>query len=337
MAASPGRPGRRSHLAGALDPFNMVHTPARNYGPATLANGAKITPLARRLAHEAGIDRRARSSARVRMDASPRAISKSSKLRPAAPSATTAGLSRDQVKALYSDTPYGSAPRRHAAGDRRLVQAKQTVPHFYLAMDVGLDKLNVLRDEANAAAPKDRDFNPAFKLSVNDFWIKALALALQRVPAANAVWADDRILPVHAIRRRGRRGDRRRPAHAGDPQGGHRNRCRSISAEMKDLARAARRENMPQEYQGGSTAVSNLSMYGRARIFRDHQSAARDHSGGWRSPTPPGGNRRRRREIPSSQMTATLSCDHRVVDGALGAQLLGAFKALVENPVTMLV
>src|SRR5581483_2120100 len=112
------------------------------------------------------------------------------------PAAAPAGFTTAQIKALYADVPHEEIPldgmRKTIAA--RLIQAKQTIPHFYLSMDVDIGRLLAARDEINAAAPKDKDKNPASKISVNDFVIKALAVALQRVPAANAVWAEDRIL-----------------------------------------------------------------------------------------------------------------------------------------------
>ena len=144
----------------------------------------------------------------------------------------------------------------------RLVQAKQTIPHFYLTIDVDIGPLLKLREDANASAPQGKDGKAAFKLSVNDFVIKAWAAALQRVPAANAVWADDRIL-------RFKRSD---VAVAVAIEGGlitpvireaDTKRLSAISAEMKDLAARARdRKLKPNEYQGGSSAISNLGMFG---------------------------------------------------------------------------
>jgi pyruvate dehydrogenase E2 component (dihydrolipoamide acetyltransferase) len=219
---------------------------------------------------------------------------------------------------------------------RRLVEAKQTIPHFYLTADVTMDALLKLREEANAGAPKGKDGEPAYKLSVNDFVIKALALALQRVPAANAVWAGDRIL---------------RFAHSDIGVGvaldgglitpvirnAEGKSISAISAEMKDLAARARDKKLkPAEYQGGASAISNLGMYGVrefSAIINPPQATILAVGAAQRRPVEaPDGSVRF-----ESQMTVTLSCDHRVVDGALGAQLLAAFKALIENPVRMLV
>jgi len=193
-----------------------------------------------------------------------------------------------------------------------------------------------IREQANAAAPKDADGNPAFKLSVNDFVIKAWAAALQRVPAANAVWAEDCIL-------RFRRSD---IGIAVAVEGGlitplmrsaDTKTLSVISQEMKGLSARARAKKLkPDEYQGGSSAISNLGMYGvrefSAIINPPHSTilavgAARRQA----IETEAGG------VAFASVMSVTLSCDHRVVDGALGAELLAAFRGCVEQPVTMLV
>ena len=201
-----------------MDPFREVRTPERNFGPAKLGSGAVVTPLARRLAGERGIDLsrvtgsgpHGRIVARDVEQAAPGA----------APCCDGERCHAAQVKALYDGIAYEEVPldgmRRTIA--TRLVEAKQTIPHFYLTADVDAGRLIAMREEANAAAPKNKDGQPAFKLSVNDFVIKAWALALQRVPAANAVWAGrpHPAFPAFRYRRRGRA--RRRADHAGDPQ-----------------------------------------------------------------------------------------------------------------------
>jgi pyruvate dehydrogenase E2 component (dihydrolipoamide acetyltransferase) len=243
-----------------------------------------------------------------------------------------------QVKALYAETPYEEIPldnmRRTIA--RRMVDAKQTVPHFYLMIDVGLDAVLKLREEANAGAAKSVDGDPAFRLSLNDFVIKALALALQRVPAANAVWAEDRILRFTqsdigvAV---ALDGGLLTPVI----RGAESKALSVISNEMRELAaRARERKLKPVEYQGGAAAISNLGMYGVREflaIINPPQSSILAVGAGQRRPTegPDGA------VVFATQMTATLSCDHRVVDGALGAELLAEFKALIETPVRMLV
>jgi pyruvate dehydrogenase E2 component (dihydrolipoamide acetyltransferase) len=308
-------------------------TPERNYGPAKLAGGATVTPLARRLAGERGID-----LARI-SGSGPHGRIVARDVEGAAPSAPPAtGASAAQVKALYADTPYEEVPidAMRATIARRLVEAKQTIPHFYLTADVEIGRLLALREEANAAAPKDKAGEPAFKLSLNDFIIKAWAAALQRIPAANAVWAGDRIL-------------RFRHADIGVAvalDGGlitpvirkaETKSLTAISAEMQYLAARAREKKLkPAEYQGGSSAISNLGMHGvrefAAIINPPHATILAV-----------GASRRAAVEADDgsvkfvSQMTVTLSCDHRVVDGALGAELLAAFKSFVETPVTALV
>jgi pyruvate dehydrogenase E2 component (dihydrolipoamide acetyltransferase) len=326
----------RSFAYPHMDPFHEVRTPKRNFGPAKLPGGIAVTPLARRLAGEHGIDLsrvtgsgpHGRIVARDVETAAPHA----------APAAMATGASAAQVKALYEGIVYEEVPldsmRRTIA--TRIVEAKQTIPHFYLTADIEIGRLIAMREEANAAAPQDAAGNPAFKFSLNDFIIKAWATALQRVPAANAVWAGDRIL---------------RFSHsdigvAVALEGGlitpvvHNAEAKSltvISAEMRDLAVRARSKKLkPNEYQGGASAISNLGMYGVrefSAIINPPHATLLAVGASRRAPveTEDGGVKF------VSQMTVTLSCDHRVVDGALGAQLLAAFKALVEKPVTFLV
>jgi len=319
-----------------LDPFREVRTPERNFGPARLASGTVVTPLARRLAGEAGIDlaRVTGSGPHGRIVA--RDVEQATV--GAKPGRPAAEPSAEQIKALYAERLFEEVPldamRRTIA--RRLTEAVQTIPHFYLTADADIDRLLALRTDANAAAPTDQDGTPAFKLSVNDFVIKALALALQRVPAANAAWANDRIL-------------RLRHSDIGVAvalDGGlitpvirdaETKSLSAISTETRELAARARaRKLKPHEYQGGSTAVSNLGMYGVREftaIINPPHATILAVGAAQRRPveTADGGVKF------VSQMTVTLGCDHRVVDGALGAELLAAFKALIEQPVAMLV
>jgi len=332
-----------------LQPFHETRTPERNYGPARLPGGTVTTPLARRLAAQAGIDLtrltgsgpHGRIVARdVEAAASERpasSLAPAASARPAAAPDALRGPSAETIKALYQDTPFTEVPldnmRRTIAA--RLTQAAANIPHFYLSMDLDLDRLLALREEVNDAAPQEGG-TPVYRLSVNDFIIKALALALQRVPATNAVWAEDRIL----------RFQHSDVGVAVALEGGlltpviHRAEAKSlttISAEMRDLAtRARERKLKPQEYQGGSTAISNLGMHGVSTftaIINPPHATILAVGAVQRRPTETtdGGIRF------VSQMTVTLSCDHRVVDGALGAELLAAFKALIEQPVAMLV
>jgi pyruvate dehydrogenase E2 component (dihydrolipoamide acetyltransferase) len=218
---------------------------------------------------------------------------------------------------------------------RRLTEAKLTIPHFYLSIDCEIGKLLAAREEINAGAPKDKDGKPSWKISVNDFVIKALALALQHVPDANVTWTEGGMLkhkrsdvgvavsiPGGLITPVVRNADTKSLS--------------AISNEMRDLAARARaRKLKPDEYQGGTTAVSNLGMYGirdfAAVINPPHATILAVGAGEERAVV-------RHGKVEAAMiMTVTLSTDHRAVDGALGAQLIGAFKALIENPVMMVV
>nr|HEV8008866.1 pyruvate dehydrogenase complex dihydrolipoamide acetyltransferase [Bradyrhizobium sp.] len=314
------------------------------------ANGhARIfsSPLARRLAREAGIElaRITGSGPHGRVIARDVAEAKSGKglKAPAgAPSiapggAVAPGMSDKQIRALFEDGSYEVIPhdgmRRTIA--QRLTASVQTVPHFYLTMDCNIGKLVAAREEINAAAPKDKDGKPAYKLSVNDFVIKALAIALQRIPNANVSWTDGGMLKHRhsdvgvAVAMPGGlitpiiRKAETKPISV-------------ISAEMKDFAvRARARKLKPEEYQGGTSAVSNLGMYGikdfTAVINPPHATILAVGTGEERAVV-------RNGKVEVAQiMSVTLSCDHRAVDGALGAELIGAFKMLIENPVMMVV
>ena len=337
-AAAPVAHARQDSRPIKLDPFFEVRTPDRNFGPARLSGGVTVTPLARRLAAESGIDLSRLSGSGPHGRIVARDVETAPRPARAPLAARAEGPSADEVKALFAPDAYEEVPldgmRRTIAA--RLTQAIQTIPHFYLTADVEIDRLIKLREEANLGAPKDKDGEPAFKLSLNDFIIRALALALQRVPAANAAWAGDRIL-------------RFKHADIGVAvalDGGlitpvirsaETKSVSAISAEMKDLSARARDKKLkPSDYQGGSAAISNLGMYGvrefSAIINPPHATILAV-----------GAARRQAVEKPdggvafASVLAVTLSCDHRVLDGAVGAELLAAFKAFVEMPVTMLV
>ncbi|MCC6887783.1 MAG: 2-oxo acid dehydrogenase subunit E2 [Hyphomicrobiales bacterium] len=320
-----------------LDPFFEVRTPARNYGPARLAGGSVVTPLARRLASEAGID-----LARVRPSGPhgrivARDVETAIAARPGAPLMARAP-SAAEVMALYRGVPFEEVPldgmRRTIAS--RLIQAKQTIPHFYLSADVAIDRLLALREDANGALSLGEGKAPsASRLSVNDLVIKMWAAALQRVPQANAVWAEDRIL-------RFRHSD---IGVAVAIDGGlitplirkaESKSLSAISAEMRALAEQARARRLkPEDYQGGASAISNLGMYGVrefSAIINPPHATILAVGAARRQPveTADGGI------AFASVMTVTLSCDHRVVDGALGAELLAAFKTLIERPLMAL-
>ena len=217
----------------------------------------------------------------------------------------------------------------------RLAEATR-IPQFHLTADVAIDRLNSVREEANAAALPDASGAPAFRLSVTDFVVKALALALKRVPAANAVWAEDRIL-------RFMRCDVG-VAVATDGglvtpviRGAEAKSLLAISREMRDLAARARTRRLnPAELLGGASAVSNLGMHGVrefAAIINPPHATILAVGAAARRPveTADGGMRF------TSQMTVTLSCDHRVIDGALGAELLAAFRHFIEHPVGLMI
>ena len=244
-------------------------------------------------------------------------------------------MADQQVLALYQEETYEVVPhdgmRKVIA--QRLTQSKQTVPHFYLSMDCVLDELLRSRKRINEAAPSDGP--RAYKLSVNDFVIKALALALQDVPAANATWTDGGML-VH------RHSD---VGVAVAVEGGlftpiirhaELKTLGEISNEMKDLAARARNRRLaPQEYQGGTTSISNLGMFGvksfDAVINPPHATILAVGAGEKRAIVDGDDVR------VATIMSCTLSCDHRVVDGAVGAELLNSFKRFIEDPVRMLV
>jgi len=303
------------------------------------------SPLARRLAKDANIDlgRIQGTGPHGRVIARDVEAAKSGQgLR--APATAPAGapliapsMSDQQIRALYDDGSYDFVPhdgmRRTIA--QRLTASVQTIPHFYLTIDCDIGKLLDAREEINASAPKDKDGKPAYKLSVNDFVIKALALALQRVPDANVSWTDAGMLKhkhsdvgVAVAMPNGLITPIIRNAEAKS--------LSAISNEMKELAARARaRKLKPHEYQGGTTSVSNLGMYGikdfTAVINPPQSTILAVGTGEERAVV-------RNGKIEAAHiMSVTMSCDHRAVDGALGAVLIGAFKALIENPVMMLV
>jgi pyruvate dehydrogenase E2 component (dihydrolipoamide acetyltransferase) len=312
------------------------------------ANGhARIfsSPLARRLAKEAGIElsRIEGSGPHGRVVARDVEQAKSGKglkapaAAPAGASTIAPAMSDKQILSLFEDGSYEIVPhdnmRRTIA--QRLTASIQTIPHFYLTMDCDIGRLLAAREDINASAPKDKEKKPLYKLSVNDFVIKAMAIALQRVPNANVSWTEGGML-------------KHRHSDIGVavamPGGlitpiirkAETKSLSAISSEMKDFAARARaRKLKPEEYQGGTTAVSNLGMYGikdfTAVINPPHATILAVGASEERAVVRGG-------KIEAAHiMSVTLSCDHRAVDGALGAELIGAFKTLIENPVMMMV
>jgi pyruvate dehydrogenase E2 component (dihydrolipoamide acetyltransferase) len=294
----------------------------------------RATPLARRLAKQASVALTTiiGSGPRGRIIAADVKTTQSEK-----PVATSPSTDSSAIRALYQDDSYDIKPldgmRRIIA--QRLVQSKQSVPHFYLSATCSIDGLMATRERLNAAAPKSPDKMPVYKLSINDFVIKAMAVALQRVPAANVTFTDDGILQHH----------RSDIGVAVSVEGGlftpivrnaETKSLSSISTEMKALATKARaRKLQSHEYQGGTAAISNLGMYGveqfTAIISPPHATILAVGAAVERFiPV-------NKQPILATQMTVTLSCDHRAVDGAVGAELLAAFKALIEDPALMLV
>ncbi len=352
--AAAAKPEAKPPAQAELKPTSSPPAPRSPAPPAPAASVAApgaatsrlfASPLARRMAKEAGIElaRIQGSGPHGRIVARDVDAARSGKgLR--APAAAEAGTpqpiqapSDDKIRALFADGSYEVVPhdtiRKVIA--RRLVEAKLTIPHFYLTVDCDIGRLLAAREEINAAAPKDEDGKPAFKLSVNDFVIKALALALRRVPDANVTWTEGGML-------------KHRQSDVGvavSIPGGlitpviRKAETKSLSVisnEMKDFAvRARARKLKPEEYQGGSSAVSNLGMYGikdfAAVINPPHATILAVGAGEERAIV-------RNGKVEAAWiMSVTLSTDHRAVDGALGAQMLGAFKLLIENPVMMVV
>jgi pyruvate dehydrogenase E2 component (dihydrolipoamide acetyltransferase) len=320
--------------------------PAPQAAPASQANGhGRIfsSPLARRLAKEAGIElgRINGSGPHGRIIARDVADAKSGKglkAPAAAPSGAPApaSMSDKQILALFEPGSYEIVP--HDGMRRTIAQrlaSSWTVPHFFLTMDCDIGKLLVAREEINAAAPKDKEKKPLYKISVNDFVIKAMAVALQKIPNCNVSWTEGGML-------------KHRHSDVGVavamPGGlitpiirkAETKTLSTISSEMKDYAARARARRLkPEEYQGGTTAVSNLGMYGikdfTAVINPPHASILAVGTSEERPVVRSG-------KIEIAQiMSVTLSCDHRAIDGALGAELIGAFKQLIENPVMMMV
>ena len=308
------------------------------------ANRVSASPLARRLAKDSGVDLAGiqGSGPHGRIVAADVEAAKSRKdgMAPAAAEAAVPaghGMSDQQIRALYPEGSYEIVPhdsmRKIIA--QRLVQSNLTVPHFYLTVDCDIGKLLAAREEINSTAPQDKDGKPLWKLSVNDFVIKALALALQRVPDANATWTESGMLKhkhsdvgVAVAIKGGLITPLVRNAENKSLSG--------ISNEMKELAARARaRKLKPEEYQGGASAVSNLGMFGIkdfTAVINPPQATILAVGTGKKRPVECSG----KIEI-ATIMTVTLTCDHRVVDGVLGAQLISAFKALIEQPVTLAV
>ena len=343
LTAPVSQPATGPKSATATAPQPVQHAAASG------TNRIFSSPLARRMAKESNVDlnRVHGSGPHGRVIARDIEEAKSGKgLR--APGVTPASgatsgtaiapaMSDQQILSLYEQGSYDLVPhdgmRRTIA--QRLTASVQTIPHFYETMDCDIGRLMAAREEINAAAPKDKDGKPAYKLSVNDFVIKALALALQRVPEANVSWTEGGMLKhkhsdigvAVAL-----------PGGLITPivRNAESKSLSAISNEMRDLAARARaRKLKPQEYQGGTSSVSNLGMYGikdfTALINPPQSTILAVGAGEERAVV------RNGKIEAATIMSVTLSCDHRAVDGALGAELIGAFKTLIESPVMMVV
>ena len=332
---APGSPG-------------VVEADARQLTSEADPSSVRASPLARRLARESGLDLFAVSGSGPKgrvVKADVEAAAKGGVAKAATPAAgqtpaPVKPMSDEAVLKLFEEGSYELIPhdgmRKTIA--RRLVEAKSTIPHFYLTLDCEIDALLALRKQLNDAAPMvkgEAGEKPAYKLSVNDMIIKAMAKALMAVPDANVSWTESAMvkhshadvgvavsIPGGLITPIVRRAEEKTLS--------------AISNEMKDLAaRARNRKLKPEEYQGGTTAVSNLGMFGikdfAAVINPPHATILAVGAGEPRAVVKDGDVK------AATIMSVTLSTDHRAVDGALGAELLAAFKQVIEKPFAMLV
>ena len=346
LAENPATPVAAASTA---EPLRAAEPrPAAQPAPGRGGNGKGrifASPLARRMAQQAGLDLAAISGSGpqgriVKADieaalsagrpaaAPARPVAQPQPAPPVTPAPVPA-LSKERVLALAGNPPYTERPltamRRVIA--RRLTEAKQTVPHFYLTVDCEIDELLKFRAELNGKSD-------AYRISVNDFVIRAAALALRQVPAANASWSDEAILLWDTV-------DIAVAVALEDGlitpivKNADRKGLAAIANETKDLAARARAGKLKlEEFQGGTFSISNLGMFG----VRDFAAVINPPHGGILAV----GAGEQRPVVKNGAlaiatvMSCTLSCDHRAVDGAVGAQFLAAFKKLVEDPLTML-
>jgi len=321
---------------------NAVDAPAATAAPAAAISndGTRIfaSPLARRIAADQGLDLAKITGSGpkgriVKADVSGAPAPASVSAPPPMAAAPAASLpSSASVEALYQGRSYKTVPldgMRRVIADR-LTEAKQTIPHFYLRRDIQLDTLLKLRSEVNAGLEAR-----GVKLSVNDFIIKACAMALQSVPAANAVWAGDRVLQMEgsdisvAVAIEG-------GLFTPVLQDADSKSLSKLAVEMKDLAARARsRKLAPHEYQGGSFSISNLGMMGIDNfdaVINPPQGAILAVGAGKKRPVVSDDGTL----SVATVMSVTMSVDHRVIDGALGAELLDAIVNNLEHPLSML-
>src|SRR3954452_2502869 len=308
------------------------------------------SPLARRMAKDGGLDLAAIQwsgphgrvverdvKAALEGGTAKKAPAAQPGAQPGAPRLAPAGMSDEIVKKMFEPGSFEEVPhdgmRKTIA--RRLTEAKQTIPHFYLTVDCDIDALLKLREQVNASAQKDKDGKPAFKVSVNDMVIKALALALARTPGSNVTFTENSMLhhkhadisvavaiPGGLITPVIRKADTLTLS--------------GIANAMKDFAaRAKDRKLKPEEYQGGTSAVSNLGMFGIkdfVAVINPPQSSIIAVGMGEKRAVV-----KNNEIVVGNVMSVTISCDHRAMDGAKGAELIAAFKQLIENPMAMLV
>ncbi|MRX50752.1 pyruvate dehydrogenase complex dihydrolipoamide acetyltransferase [Paracoccus sp. S-4012] len=354
-AEPKAKPAAKAEKAGAKPEPEKAAAPAEKRAEAPAPAPARrdgervfASPLARRIASDKGLDLSAITGSgpngrivKADVEAAKPGAAAPAKEAPAPASAAKApsqpapavaqGMTADQVKKLYDGRDYEEVAldgmRRTVAA--RLTEAKQTIPHFYLRRSARLDALMALRAQLNGALEGRK-----VKLSVNDFIIRACAMALQEIPAANAVWAGDRILKMKASD----------VGVAVAVEGGlfvpvirdaEKKSLSQLSHEMRDLGAKSKRKRLaPEEYMGGSFAISNLGMYGIENfdaVINPPHGAILAVGAGLQQPVVENG------EVKvATVMSMTLSCDHRVIDGALGAELLAAITRNLENPLAML-
>ena len=342
-APAPAAPASAPSPAAAT-PAPATAAPAAAPAPTARGNGQDagggrqfVSPLARRMAQQAGLDlsgltgtgphgRIVKADVEAALHAAPAAAP--------APAPAMAPAARAPAPAPVITAPHRLMPnstmRKVIA--RRLTEAKRDIPHFYVSMDIEIDALLKLREDLNARSPKDGP--GAFRLSVNDLIIKAAAVTLRRIPKVNASYTEDNVIlyddvdisvavsiPDGLITPIVRQADRKGLA--------------AISTEMKDLAARAKTGKLkPEEFQGGGFSISNMGMYGVsdfAAVINPPQAAILAVAAGQQRPVVKNGAL-----AIATVMTCTLSVDHRVVDGALGAEWLAAFKAVVEDPMSLM-
>ena len=327
-AAAPAAAVAAAPVAAAAAPVAVAPIAAA----AGAAHRVFASPLARRLAVQGGVALNGINGsgphgrivkADVEQAIANKGAAPAASAAPAAKAAAPAPAAQ-VITAEYEEIP-NSSMRKVIA--KRLTEAKQTIPHFYLSIDCELDALLKVRADLNGRSD-------SYKLSVNDFIVRAVALALRKVPAANASWTDAAILRYRNIDV---------SVAVATPNGlitpivknADRKGLSDISNEMKVLAGKARDGKlMPEEYQGGGFTISNLGMYGIkdfAAIINPPQGAILAVGAGEQRPVVKNGSL-----AIATEMTVTLSVDHRVIDGAVGAQFLAAFKPLIEDPLSML-